>query len=175
VVDAERRPIIKIVAKRLRQQKKSSMAANLYLDIGENIKALKCLITEGNIEKVISVTNMMRSTEGYNLAANFLQNCDWNIRTDLIKHIIAFYNKAKNFDSLANFFEACSMYEVDEFKNYEKALKALTEAEKYAEKTTDLSTRHSDIQKKIKTIEKYMETKASQANNPEDAMMAYRE
>jgi len=29
------------------------------------------------------------------------------------------------------------MYEIDEFKNYEKALKALTEAEKYASKTTE--------------------------------------
>jgi len=67
------------------------------------------------------------------------------------------------------------MYEVDEFKNYEKALKALTEAEKYAEKSVDLSTRLSEIQKKIRCIEKYMETKAAQSGNPEDAMIGYRE
>lgn len=173
--EEKRKSIIKIVAKRLKQQKKTQMAANLYLDIGEHIKALKCLITEANIDKVIQVANMMRSPEGYNLAANFLQGCDWNIRTDLIRHIISFYTKSKNWDSLAKFFEACSMYEIDEFKNYEKALKALNEAEKYAGKSSDLSTRLSDIQKKTKILEKFIETNTSMESNPEDAMISYRE
>ena len=51
VSQKEREQTIRIIAKRLKQQKKTSMAANQYLEIGETIKAQKCLINEGNIEK----------------------------------------------------------------------------------------------------------------------------
>ena len=54
-----------------------------------------------------------------------------------MKHIIQFYNKAKAFDHLANFFEACSSVEIDEYRDYEKACAALKEAIKYSDKSTN--------------------------------------
>ena len=45
-----------------------------------------------------------------------------------MKHIITFYNKAKAYDNLAGFFESCSAVEIDEYKDYEKAMAALKEA-----------------------------------------------
>jgi intraflagellar transport protein 140 len=49
-----------------------------------------------------------------------------------MKHIINFYTKAKAFDNLAGFFDACSQVEIDEYRDYEKAIAALKEAEKHA-------------------------------------------
>ena len=49
-----------------------------------------------------------------------------------MKNIIQFFNKAKAFDHLAGFFEACSLVEIDEYRDYEKATAALREALKHA-------------------------------------------
>ena len=37
-----------------------------------------------------------------------------------MKTIVTFYTKAKAFDSLAGFYEACAQVEIDEYQNYEK-------------------------------------------------------
>lgn len=49
-----------------------------------------------------------------------------------MRHIIQFYNKAKAFDHLAGFFDACSTVEIDEYRDYEKACAALRESIKHA-------------------------------------------
>ena len=48
-----------------------------------------------------------------------------------MKSIINFYNKAKAWDSLANFYEKVAQVEIDDWRDYEKALGALKEAMKY--------------------------------------------
>lgn len=53
-----------------------------------------------------------------------------------MKHIISFYNKAKAFDHLAGFFDACSTVEIDEYRDYDKAAAALKEAIKFASKSS---------------------------------------
>jgi intraflagellar transport protein 140 len=35
-----------------------------------------------------------------------------------MKHIITFYNKAKAYDHLAGFFDACASVEIDEYRDY---------------------------------------------------------
>ena len=50
-------------------------------------------------------------------------------------HIIKFYNKAKAYDHLAGFFDACSTVEIDEYRDYEKAIAALKEATKHASRS----------------------------------------
>jgi intraflagellar transport protein 140 len=42
-----------------------------------------------------------------------------------MKNIIQFYSKAKAYDNLASFFEACSNVEIDEYRDYDKAIAAL--------------------------------------------------
>ena len=39
------------------------------------------------------------------MAANFLQNLDWNENEDIVKNIVSFYNKAKAYMNLSNFYE----------------------------------------------------------------------
>ncbi len=49
-----------------------------------------------------------------------------------MKNIIQFYNKAKAFDNLSRFYEACSNVEIDEYRDYDKASMALKEGIKMA-------------------------------------------
>ena len=47
-----------------------------------------------------------------------------------------FYNKAKAWDHLASFYDTCYAFEIDEFRDYDKAVAALKESIKYANKST---------------------------------------
>ena len=69
--------------------------------------------------------NSARSAQTYILAANFLQTADWHQNPDLMKNIISFYNKAKAYENLSGFFEACSNVEIDEYRDYDKGVAAL--------------------------------------------------
>ena len=122
--------IITIIAKRLKQQGKYLPAAKLYTEVNLPIKALKAVILSGDTENVVKMANLARSAEGYVLAANFLQNSDWQSNPELIKSITNFYTKAKKWDALSNFYVNCAMLEIDEYKNYDKALAALDVAKK---------------------------------------------
>lgn len=122
--------IITIIAKRLKQQGKYAAAAKLYMEVNLPVKALKSIILSGDTEKVIQFATLAKSPEAYILAANFLQNGDWQSDPNTIKHITNFYTKAKKFDALVTFYQSCAMQEIDEFKNYEKALTALDVAKK---------------------------------------------
>ena len=51
-----------------------------------------------------------------------------------MKTIIAFYNKAKAFENLAGFYDACAQVEIDEYRDYEKALGAMKEAKRQLDK-----------------------------------------
>ena len=57
---------------------------------------------------MILFANNARSAETWVLAANFLQTADWHQNPDLMKNIILFYSKAKAYENLSSFFEACS-------------------------------------------------------------------
>ena len=66
----------------------------------------------------------------YVLAGNFLQNQNWHNDPEIMKTIISFYSKAKAFENLANFYDACAQVEIDEYRDYEKALGAMKEAKR---------------------------------------------
>ncbi len=63
-----------------------------------------------------------RQKDLYLMAANYLQTLNWHSDPELMKHIIGFYTKAGAWESLASFYEACAQIEVDEYRDYEKAL-----------------------------------------------------
>lgn len=55
-----------------------------------------------------------------------------------MKNIIGFYSKAKAYENLAGFFESCSVFEIDKFRDYEKAIAALNEAIKNLNKSSSM-------------------------------------
>lgn len=56
------------------------------------------------------------------MAANYLQSLDWRANPELLKHILGFYTKARAADRLAGFYSGCAQLEIDDFKEYGKAL-----------------------------------------------------
>ena len=99
------------------------------------MKGFKCLLKLGDIEKITYYAQMAKNQQIYIFAANFLQNTNWHSSPDIMKSILLFYSKAKAWDNLANFFDACASAEIDEHRDYDKAQNAMREALKYLSKS----------------------------------------
>ncbi|XP_014248149.1 intraflagellar transport protein 140 homolog [Cimex lectularius] len=106
------------------------LATKKYTQAGNKMKAMKALLKSGDTDKIIFFANITRQKEMYVMAANYLQSLDWRVKPELLKTIISFYTKGKAPHLLANFYVACAQVEVDDFRNYNKALGALNEASK---------------------------------------------
>ncbi|XP_050534466.1 intraflagellar transport protein 140 homolog isoform X2 [Daktulosphaira vitifoliae] len=136
------------------------MAAKKFTQAGHKIKAMKALLKSGDTDKVIFYANISRLPETYIMAANYLQSLDWQEHPDLLKTIITFYNKGKALDLLANFYVACAQLEVDEYRNYSKAVGALSEALKVLSKTSDqYKSLSENIAKNITLLKKFIDVK----------------
>jgi len=94
----------------------------MYFQAGDKETAMKVLLKSGDVEKITFFAGVSRQKEIYIMAANFLQTLDWHNDGSIMKSIIQFYTKAKAMDSLSMFYEACAQIEIDEYRDYEKAL-----------------------------------------------------
>jgi intraflagellar transport protein 140 len=77
----------------------------IHVKLGNLKKAMKCLIKMGNKDRVVEFAQTCRISELYIMGANFLQSLDWNENEELVKNIVSFYNKAKAYMNLSNFYE----------------------------------------------------------------------
>ena len=138
------------------------------MQLGEKLKVAKSLIKLGDAEKIITFANNARDAQIYVLSANFLQNSDWHNSPEIMKSIIQFYSKAKAFDYLSGFYDACAAVEIDEYRDYEKALAALKEAMKHAQKIVAGSRdeRCGMLEKKIFLIEKFLQIRSLAGSDP---------
>lgn len=93
------------LAKLLMMQGDFEAAHQIHVKLGNLKKAMKCLIKLGNKDRVVEFAQTCRISELYVMAANFLQSLEWNENEDLVKNIVSFYNKAKAYINLANFYE----------------------------------------------------------------------
>ncbi|KAG7265586.1 hypothetical protein CRUP_020157 [Coryphaenoides rupestris] len=91
---------------------------------------MRALLKSGDTEKIVFFAGVSRQKEIYIMAGNYLQSLDWRKNPDIMKNIIGFYTKGRALDLLAGFYQACAQEEIDDFRNYEKALGALSEAYK---------------------------------------------
>mmetsp|Transcript_6902 Transcript_6902/g.5135 ORF Transcript_6902/g.5135 Transcript_6902/m.5135 type:complete len:182 (+) Transcript_6902:2882-3427(+) len=127
----------------------------------EKLKGMKCLLKSGDVKAVIAFATNARQTEVYVLAGNFLQNQNWHNDPEIMKTIISFYSKAKSFESLANFYDACAQVEIDEYRDYEKALGAMREAMRQLEKSVGANKdmKQRMLRERIETIEKFVQAR----------------
>ena len=114
------------LAKLLMTQGDFEMAHDIYVKMGNLKKAMKCYIKMGDKNKVIEFAHMCRNPELFILAANFLQNLDWT--PDVIKIIVSFFNKAKAYFNLSQFYTVLGVSEINEKKNFKKGEEYLNEA-----------------------------------------------
>ena len=133
----------------------------------EKMKGIKCLLKSGDVKAVIGFAQTARQTEVYILAGNFLQNQNWHNDPEIMKTIISFYQKAKSFESLANFYDACAQVEIDEYRDYEKALGAMKEAMRQLEKSAadGKEMKLSQMKKRVTIIEKFVQARESLNSN----------
>ena len=101
---------------------------------GDKLKAMKCLLKSGDTEKITFFANVSRNKEIYVLAANYLQKLEWHENPERMQAIILMYKKAKAYEQLSGFYDACAQFEIDEYRAYDKALAALNEAERFLSK-----------------------------------------
>lgn len=132
-----RQELLMRAARLLRKQEAFQLATKMYTQAGDTVKAMRCLIKSGDKEKIMVFAGVSRSKEIYVLAANFLQSLDWRTDSEVMKAIISFYTKARAWEQLSGFFDACAQVEIDEFRNYDKAVGAMGEAKKFAGKIKD--------------------------------------
>ena len=102
------------------------------------------------------------------LAANYLQNLDWHNNPEIMKNIITYYTKAKAYESLAGFYEACAQVEIDEYRDYEKALGALKESVKWASKAGNEGL-GVDLQQRIYMMERFVLARRSIKTDPSES------
>jgi len=146
------------IAKCAKRQGAYHLGAKKYTQAGDKVKAMKCLLRSGDTDKIIFFADVSRSKEIWILGANYLQNLDWHSTPKVLKKIVEFYKKAKAPESLAGFYEACAKEEVDEYRDYDKALDALREALKAMElaRGTATSERASVLQNRISLVERFV-------------------
>ncbi|XP_013113218.2 intraflagellar transport protein 140 homolog [Stomoxys calcitrans] len=128
VDEASRIYILTQLGELLQQQGDYHTATKKFTQAGDKVRGMKSLLKSGNTEKIIFFANMSRQHEVYIMAANYLQALNWQDDNNILKHIVTFYSKGQAYDSLANFYAICAQIEIDEYHNYEKALKAMQEA-----------------------------------------------
>ena len=90
-----------------------------------------------------------------------------------MKTIISFYKKANSYDSLANFYDACAQVEIDEYRDYEKALGAMMEAMRQLEQsnTAEKETNLAMMRKRIGFIEKFVTARKALNGGDADSAM----
>ncbi|KAL5035113.1 hypothetical protein BDV3_004569 [Batrachochytrium dendrobatidis] len=152
------------------------LACKQYTLAGDRLRAMGSLLKSGDKEKIIFFANVSGSKhpEIYVITANYLQSLNWRADSSVMKAIIQFYTKAKAHSSLARFYDSCSLVEIDEFQNYEKALGALTEAEKCLMKNDAMGKSDQEMlettQRRIHYIQIFLEAQQCAKNQNLDDM-----
>jgi len=88
-----------------------------------------------------------------------LQKLDFYNNPEITKNIINFYAKARAMKELSAFYDICATHEIDDFRDYEKALEALREALKYLIKSKEAPDRNAklnSLEARIKVVEKFV-------------------
>ncbi|ETO20870.1 hypothetical protein RFI_16339 [Reticulomyxa filosa] len=171
----KRRQILLKLGQCLQQQKSYQLACKKYTQAGNKIDAIKCLLKAADPPKAIYYAGMNNGTkiyvytfykEIYILVANYLQSLDWQSNEDYSKTIIQFYSLAKAYQYLALFYENMAQREIDDYRDYEKALRALKQAQKIGKKCKDntSTTTQSDLNMKVSLVDQFVKAKETAQN-----------
>ncbi len=148
-----------------------TLATKKWTQAGNRLQAMKALLKSGDTEKVVKFANISRERDIYVLAANYLQTLDWRNDAEIMRNIIAFYQKSKAFDLLGWFYQACADVEIDEYQNYEKALGALNECVKCLEKSQEVpDTKINAVMRQIDLVTRFVGYQRSYATNADSAI-----
>jgi len=168
--DPGRKEVLCALARACKRQGGHHLACKKYTQAGERLKALKCLLKSGDTKSITYYANVSRNREIYILAANYLQSLDWHNQADTMKSIIQFYTKAKAYEQLSSFYDACAQVEIDEYRDYEKAAGALAEAAKHLAKDKSggpgREERLAALRQRIRLVEQFVKARRLAKTQP---------
>ncbi|NWR42554.1 IF140 protein, partial [Regulus satrapa] len=175
--EESRKELLEQIADCCMRQGNYHMATKKYTQAGNKLKAMRALLKSGDTEKIIFFAGVSRQREIYIMAANYLQSLDWRKDAKIIANIISFYTKGGALDLLAGFYDACAQVEIDEYQNYEKAHRALTEAYKCLSKAkarnpVDQESKLGHLQSRMSLMKRFIH---AQRVYPEDSEEAVRQ
>jgi len=168
--EVARAALLAKVAKCCKRQGNYHLASKKYVQAGDKLKAMKCLLKSGDTEKIAFFAGVSRTKEIYILAANYLQTLDWHSDPEIMRNIVSFYTKAKAQEQLVSFYDACAQVEIDEYRDYEKALGALREAEVHLNKGGRVQGKESklaQLQTRITQVEAFVNARRMVKTEPE--------
>lgn len=169
----ERTKVLLEVARALKKQGSFQLACKKYTQAGDRSRALKCLFKLGDTKTIVYYASKTRHRDIYILAANYLQSLDWQSGTaaanELSKKIVEFYTKAKAFEQLAAFYDAYAQAEIDEYRDYEKAVGALRESRQQLAKAKmpDRDRRVAALDQRISAVADFVEARRCEKSDPQ--------
>ncbi|CAG9466513.1 unnamed protein product [Pedinophyceae sp. YPF-701] len=174
VAAAAREAILRRVAKVCKGQGLFHVACKKYTQAGDRKRGMKALLMSADVEKIMFFASVSRDRDVYRMAANFLQTQDWRNNATITKNIIAFYTKAKDMRALASFYESCAQIEIDEYRDYAKALTAMRDALRCLQRAQggdgggpptmrgdDLGVSIVSLQDRASMVERYLRARAT--------------
>lgn len=170
VAEAKRVDIFMKLGAQLSKQGSHHLAAKIFTQAGDRVKAMKSLIRSGDTRRIENFAAVSRHKDVYVLCANYLQNLDWHVDVEIQKKIVHNYTKAKAFEQLAGFYDACAQGEVDEHRDYDKALAYLREAAAAAAKGqggASLDSRLAAAERSVSLVERFIAARALVRGDPE--------
>uniref|UniRef100_A0A8C5AP22 Intraflagellar transport 140 homolog (Chlamydomonas) n=1 Tax=Gadus morhua TaxID=8049 RepID=A0A8C5AP22_GADMO len=175
LTEESRRELLERIADCCMRQGDYHLATKKYTQAGNKLKAMRVLLKSGDTEKIVFFAGVSRQKEIYIMAGNYLQSLDWRKNPDIMKNIIGFYTKGRALDLLAGFYQACAQEEIDDFRDYEKALGALSEAYKCLSKSKERSpgeqeTRLAQLQHRVTLVKRFCQARRVCDEDPGEAM-----
>jgi intraflagellar transport protein 140 len=171
LVQTAREDILKKLAHCCKDQGEYHLACKKYTQAGDHVRAMKCLLKSADTEKITYYATMTKQKDIYILAANYLQNLDWHNEPAIMARIIDFYGKAKAMQQLASFYDACAQVEIDEYRDYEKALGALQDSQKFILKGKEIPQREeklASLDQRIRLVQRFVEARKCVKTQPEE-------
>ncbi len=157
-------------------QRSYHLACKKFTQAGDKERAMKCLVKSDDTDKITAYASMTKNNAVYILAANHLQKLDWYNNPELMKTIISFYAKARAMKELSAFYDSCALHEIDDFRDYEKALEALREALKYAIKAKPTGAgansnsandaKMNQLENRVRLVDKFVTARKLVKTNP---------
>jgi intraflagellar transport protein 140 len=145
------------------QQGLFQLACKKFSQAGDRIQAMQCLLKSGDMAKITYYAERVRKADVFILSANYLSSLNsWHTNPETMRTIISFYTKAKAFFELSLFYEGCAMQEIDNFRDYEKALAALNQSRTClmsARKAPDKEDRLMRLDNRIRLTGKFLEAR----------------
>ncbi|NXS30109.1 IF140 protein, partial [Pomatostomus ruficeps] len=173
--EESRRELLEQIANCCMRQGNYHMATKKYTQAGNKLKAMRALLKSGDTEKIIFFAGVSKQREIYIMAANYLQSLDWRKDAKIIANIISFYTKGGALDLLAGFYDACAQVEIDEYQNYEKAHRALTEAYKCLSKAkarspVEQESKLGHLQSRMSLMKRFIHAQRVYSEDTEEAV-----